>query len=105
MNQSIKIYLGAPQTEKIPVLKVDERQRVTATKMIFTNTEDTDAKLTITVNTIDVMKNFVVKAGETKFLDVSIVLDPKDTLLIKQERENAINVNISGVSEIIPTTY
>ncbi|ANY29982.1 TPA: hypothetical protein ACGXMH_004546 [Bacillus mobilis] len=105
MSQSIKIYLGVPQTEKIPVLKVDARQRVTATKMIFTNTEDTDAKLTITVNTIDIMKNFVVKAGETKFLDVSIVLDPNDTLLIKQEKENAINVNISGVAEIIPVTY
>ncbi|WP_242250696.1 hypothetical protein [Bacillus cereus group sp. BfR-BA-01379] len=67
--------------------------------MIFTNTKESDAKLTITVNTIDIMKNYIVKAGETRFLDTSVVLDPNDAFSVQQETENAINVSISGILE------
>lgn len=73
--------------------------------MIFTNTKESDAKLTITVNTIDIMKNYIVKAGETRFLDTSVVLDPNDTFSVQQETENAINVSISGILEQVPVTY
>ncbi|PHB06812.1 hypothetical protein COE84_28475 [Bacillus wiedmannii] len=110
MNQSVKIYVGVPQTDKLPVFEVKQGSRVTATKMILTNTTETDAKLTVTLNTIDIMKNVNVPGGETKFLDIAIVMDQNDKLFLQQAKENAINVTIGGVLELaaattIPGTY
>ncbi|HFK1791377.1 TPA: hypothetical protein ACGXGE_004180 [Bacillus pacificus] len=105
MNQSIKIYVGVPQTSKLPVFEAKQGNRVTATKMILTNTTETDAKLTVTLNTIDIMKNITVLGGETKFLDIAIVMDPNDKLFLQQEKENAINVTIGGTLEIASNTY
>lgn len=105
MNQSIKIYVGVPQTAKLPVFEAKQGNRVTATKMIITNTTETDAKLTVTLNTIDIMKNIIVPGGETKFLDIAIVMDPNDKLFLQQEKENAINVTIGGTLETASNTY
>lgn len=95
----VKVYLGVPQTEKLPVYVVKQEQQLTIRQMLFTNTSATDAKITITVNTIDIMKDLVISAGETRVIDTSIVLDPSDTLFLRQEKENAINVTISGTLE------
>lgn len=105
MNQSIKIYVGVPQTAKLPVFEAQKGNRVTATKMILTNTTETDAKLTVTLNTIDIMKNITVSGEETKFLDIAIVMDSSDKLFLQQEKENAINVTIGGSLEIVSGTY
>ncbi|MED3036010.1 hypothetical protein CBR56_25115 [Bacillus thuringiensis] len=100
MAESTKIYMGVPQTSKLPVYEARQGSKVTATKMILTNTNDTtDAKLTVTVNTMDVMKNLVVKAGETQILDVLIVLEPNDVLSLQQDVLNAINVTVCGTKE------
>ncbi|MED3036995.1 hypothetical protein CBR56_28925 [Bacillus thuringiensis] len=100
MGESTKIYMGVPQTSKLPVYEARQGAKVTATKMILTNTSDaTDAKLTVTVNTMDVMKNLVVKAGETQILDVLIVLEPNDVLSLQQDVLNAINVTVCGTKE------
>ncbi|PHF94242.1 hypothetical protein [Bacillus wiedmannii] len=102
MAESTKIYMGVPQTVKLPVYDTTPGTRVTATKMILTNTDETkDAKVTVTVNTMDVMKNIDVKAGETKILDIYIVLEPKDVLSLQQDTLNAVNVTIGGLSEKI----
>lgn len=105
MNQSIKIYVGVPQTVKLPVFEAKQGNRVTATKMILTNTTESDSKLTVTLNTIDIMKNIIVPGGETKFLDIAIVMDPNDKLFLQQEKENAINVTVGGTLETASNNY
>ncbi|MBR9657521.1 hypothetical protein [Bacillus cereus] len=103
MTQPIQIYLGVPQTTKLPVYEGTGKQ-TTIKQLIFANTVETDAKITVTVNTIDIMKGFVVKSGETKVIDATIVLNPSDRLSLLQDTENAINVMINGVTEPISTT-
>ncbi|PFN11521.1 hypothetical protein, partial [Bacillus cereus] len=68
-----------------------------------TNTAAEDAKLTMTVNTVDIMKDRIVKAGETEVIDMFIVLNPNNTLSLQQDKTNALNVMISGVSEPLIT--
>lgn len=65
---------------------------------IFTNTGAEDAKLTLTVNTIDVMKNYVVAAGTTEALDLYVVLEEGDAISLQQDTENAINVTLNGTA-------
>ncbi|UPL43258.1 hypothetical protein MU858_21315 [Bacillus sp. PGP15] len=95
----VQIYLGAPQTSKLPVYDVKPGQQVTVKQMIFTNTDATDAKITVTINTVDIMKDYVVKAGETQLISTNIVLNENNSLSLQQEKQNAINTMISGVSE------
>lgn len=95
----VQIYLGAPQTSKLPVYDVKPGQQVTIKQMIFTNTDAADAKITVTINTVDIMKDYVVKAGETQLISTDIVLNENNTLSLQQEKPNAINAMISGVSE------
>lgn len=100
----VQVYLGVPQTKTLPVFDTRNNEQVTIKQMIFTNTDATDAKITVTVNTVDVMQNYIVPANETKIIDMTIVLNPNNTLFLQQEKLNAINVMISGVSDPIPTT-
>ncbi|HFJ9331884.1 TPA: hypothetical protein ACGW5B_005345 [Bacillus paranthracis] len=97
----VQMYLGVPQQTKIPVYEVQSNQQSTVKQVILTNTDSEDAKITITVNTVDIMKNLVVAAGETKLLNIEIVLNQNDRLLLQQEKVNAINVIISGVTETL----
>ncbi|EJS62948.1 hypothetical protein ICW_05611 [Bacillus wiedmannii] len=106
MAESTKIYMGVPQTTKLPVYDTKKGNKVTITKIILTNTEEKNvsgeikvAKATVTVNTMDVMKNIEVAAGETKLLDVFIVLEENDVLSLQQDTINAINVTVCGLSE------
>ncbi len=69
--------------------------------MILSNTVTNNAKITITVNTIDTIKDFIVKFGETKIFDVFIVLEPNNVSSIQQEKMNAINVMINCTLETI----
>lgn len=95
----VQIYLGAPQTSKLPVYDVKPGQQVTIKQMIFTNTDAVDAKITVTINTVDIIKDYVVKAGETQLISTDIVLNENNSLSLQQEKQNAINAMISGVSE------
>ncbi|WP_242305804.1 hypothetical protein [Bacillus cereus group sp. BfR-BA-01451] len=95
----VQIYLGVPQTDKLQVYDVKPGKQVTIKQMILTNTDVEAAKLTVTVNTIDIMKGIVVNSGETKFLDLTVVLNENNTLSLQQEKTNAINVMISGTEE------
>lgn len=91
-----RFYLGAPQTDKIQVYKVAAGRSGVLTKAIFTNTTGEDATLTLTVNTIDVMKNYKVLAGETEVIDLYIVLDDGDAISLQQDTTNAVNVTLNG---------
>ncbi|PDZ06601.1 hypothetical protein CON03_06980, partial [Bacillus cereus] len=82
MSQSVQIYLGVPQTSKLQVYDAKNGQ-VTIKQMIVTNTAAEDAKLTMTVNTVDIMKDRIVKAGETEVIDMFIVLNPNNTLSLQ----------------------
>ncbi|PFW50065.1 hypothetical protein COL13_27415, partial [Bacillus cereus] len=62
---------------------------------------EVDSKITVTINTIDIMKDLVVKVGETRVIDLSIVLNSTDRLSLQQDKANAINVMINGLSELI----
>ncbi|MED2932860.1 hypothetical protein P4308_12140 [Bacillus wiedmannii] len=97
----VQIYLGVPQTVKLPVYEA--KGQTTIKQMIFSNTLETEAKITVTVNTIDIMKKLIVGPGETKVIDTTIVLNPNDRLSLQQETENAINVMINGVTESTTT--
>ncbi|PFC88563.1 hypothetical protein CN272_11360 [Bacillus anthracis] len=100
--QPIQIYLGVPQTAKLPVYEVIPGNKTTIKQLIFTNTDTVaDSKITITVNTTDIMKDYVVKAGDTKIIDANIILDSSNTLVLQQEKTNAINVMINGITEPI----
>ncbi|WP_144561585.1 hypothetical protein [Bacillus mycoides] len=99
--KQVQIYLGVPQTVKLPVYEGKPSEQTTIKQMILTNTDTVDSKITVTINTIDIMKDLVIKAGETKLMDLSIVLNPSDRLSLQQEKQNAINVMINGVSESI----
>ncbi len=103
----VQIYLGVPQTDKLQVYDVKPGKQVTIKQMILTNTDAEAAKLTVTVNTIDIMKGIVVNPGETKFLDLTVVLNENNTLSLQQEKTNAINVMISGTEEstIVSSNY
>lgn len=95
----VQIYLGAPQTQKLPVYESQQGQQTTIKQMILSNTTEVDSKITVTINTIDIMKDLIVKVGETKVIDLSIVLNSADRLSLQQEKANAINAMISGVLE------
>ncbi|MEH7186467.1 hypothetical protein [Bacillus toyonensis] len=105
MSQSVQIYLGVPQTSKLPVYDVKPGIQVTIKQMIVTNTDIVDAKVTMTVNTVDIMKNRIIKAGSTEVIDMFVVLNQSNTLSLQQEKDNAINVMISGTFEPVPTSY
>ncbi|MDA1545868.1 hypothetical protein [Bacillus cereus group sp. TH253LC] len=96
MAQPIQIYLGVPQTSKLPVYNVTSGQQITIKQVIFSNTAETDSKITLTVSSIDIMKDYVVKAGETQIVNMNAVLEKNNTLFLQQEKANAINVLISG---------
>lgn len=96
MAQPIQIYLGVPQTSKLPVYNVTTGQQVTIKQVIFSNTAETDSKITLTVSSIDIMKDYIVKAGETQIVNMNAVLEKNNTLFLQQEKANAINVLISG---------
>lgn len=93
-----RMFLGVPQVDKIQVYKVSEGRRAIITQAILTNTEKEDASLTLTVNTIDVLRDYIVIAGESKVIDLFIVLNETDTVSLKQETANAINVALNGQS-------
>lgn len=101
--KSIQIYLGKPQIEKLAVCDVPQSQQITVKQMILNNSLETDQKVTLTINTIDIM-TIKVKPGEN-VRDTFIVLNPSDKLLVQQETENAVNVMINGTTEPVPLTY
>ena len=102
MAKDIQIYLGKPQVEKLPVYEVAEGHQATVKQIIFNNSQETAQKVTITVNTIDVMVASVEPAtsnGGAYVRDTFIVLKSGDRLSLKQEKADAVNVMISGTSE------
>ncbi|PFI53848.1 hypothetical protein COI76_14365 [Bacillus cereus] len=105
MAQDVQIYIGKPQTTKLPVYDVPEGQnkQVTIKQIIFNNAEETPQKVTVTVNTIDVMVATVDNGADVR--NTFIVLKPGDKLSLKQEKENAVNVMICGTFEQISTIY
>lgn len=92
----VRMFLGVPQVDKIQVYKVSDGRRAIITQAILTNTDKEDATLTLTINTIDVLREYNVPAGESKVIDLFIVLDETDTVSLKQETANAINVALNG---------
>ncbi|MFA2589990.1 hypothetical protein AB1I81_28195 [Bacillus mobilis] len=103
MTKPIQIYLGKPQTDKLVVCDVLSNQQITVKQMIFNNSLETEQKLVLTINTIDIMTIKVKNGDDVR--DTFIVLNPGDRLLIQQETENAVNVMINGISELVPVNY
>lgn len=101
--QSVQIYLGKPQKEKLVVCDVQPNQQVIVKQIICNNALETEQKVTLTLNTIDIMT--VKIAPGVNVSDTFIVLNSKDRLLIQQETENAVNVMINGTSELVPVPY
>lgn len=98
-NQTLRprrMFLGVPQTDKIQVFKVSAGRKGVMTQAILSNTAEEDAKLTITLNTIDIMKDYVVAAGKTEIIDLYVVLDEDDSVSLQQDTHNAINVTLNG---------
>ena len=91
-----RFYLGAPQTDKIQVYQVPTGRSASITQAIVTNTTDADAKFTLTVNTVDILRNYNIGAGQTEVLDIFVVLKDGDTVSLQQETTNALNVALNG---------
>lgn len=91
-----RMFMGTPQVDKIQVYKVSDGRSAVITQAIFTNKEEEEARLTLTINSIDIMRKYVVGAGETKVIDLYIVLDEGDSVSLQQETENAVNVTLNG---------
>jgi len=91
-----RLFLGVPQTSKIQVYAVAQSRSVIVTQAILTNTSEVDTALNLTVNTTDVMRDFKVASGETKIIDLYIVLNEGDTVSLQQDKENAINITLNG---------
>lgn len=92
-----RFYLGAPQIEKIQVYQVATGRSASLNQAIVTNTTTADAKFTLTVNTVDVLRDFEIVAGESKVLDLYVVLQEGDVVSLSQETVNALNVTLNGV--------
>ncbi|TPV37902.1 hypothetical protein [Bacillus dicomae] len=101
--KSVQIYVGKPQIEKLVVCDVQTDQQITVRQIIFNNSLETEQKVTLTLNTIDIM-TIKVKPGDN-VRDTFIVLNPGNKLLIQQETENAVNVMINGVLDPVPVSY
>ncbi|MGF9852032.1 hypothetical protein ABHN09_10645 [Bacillus paramobilis] len=102
--KSVQIYLGKPQTEKLVVCDVQQGQQVTVKQLMFNNALEAEQKVTLTLNTVDIMTTKVKSGDDVR--DTFIVLNPGDKLSIKQETENAVSVMINGVLDpTAPITY
>ncbi|MGH0635186.1 hypothetical protein [Bacillus pacificus] len=93
----IRMYLGTPQTTLLPVYKAPSGRNAIVKRFLFTNLLSEGAKVTVTVNTVDVIKDLELAAKETKIIDFDIPLEGDETLSLRQDKENGINVTISGV--------
>lgn len=91
-----RLFLGVPQTDKIQVYKVSPGRSAVITQAILSNTDVEDANLTLTINTIDILKNYTVAAGESLIIDLYVVLNEDDTVSLQQDKSNAINVTLNG---------
>lgn len=96
-GEQTRFYLGTPQKEKIQVYQVPTGRSASITQAVVTNTTTADAKFTLTVNTVDVLRDFEILAGESKVLDLYIVLKEGDVVSLSQETANALNVTLNGV--------
>ena len=96
MKWAVRMFIGTPQTDKIQVFKVSNNRCAVVTKAILTNSTEEESWVTLTVNAIDVIRKLKVAAGETRFLDLYIVLNDGDSLSLQQETDNAINVTLNG---------
>lgn len=97
-QRPVRFFLGTPQTDKIQVYKVPAGRSGVLKKGIFTNTNNEDATLTLTVNTVDVMRKYVVPAGATEVIELDVVLEEGDGISLQQDTENAINVTLNGTA-------
>lgn len=96
--QPRRMFLGVPQTDKIQVHKVSDGRSAVITQMILSNSDDAeDSKVTLTVNTVDIMRDVSIDAGETRVIDMHVVLNEGDTVSLQQEKANAVNVTINGM--------
>jgi hypothetical protein len=103
MEQSLQVYLGVPKTSIMQVFRA-QQQRVVIKQIIFRNSDEVDTKVTVTINTIDVM-TVTIKGGETEMRDTFIVLNPNETLSLQQDKANAATVTICGTSEQASAVY
>ncbi|WP_242271010.1 hypothetical protein [Bacillus cereus group sp. BfR-BA-01425] len=94
-----RFFLGTPQVDKLQVYSVPSGRRGIVKQILLLNTTDNESKLTVTINAIDVMKDFVVGAKETKIVDLVTALESGETISLQQSTPNAINVLISGEYE------
>ncbi len=91
-----RFYLGSPQQDKIQVYQVPTGRGASITQAIITNTTDAEAKLTLTVNTVDVLRNYTIAAGQSEVLNIFVVLKDGDTVSLQQDTANALNVTLNG---------
>jgi len=92
-----QVYLGTPAVAQTQVYAVPAEQKMIVKQFILSNTAVADARITVTVNAVDVMKSYLVPTGKTEVLNVSMVLNSNDTLSLQQDTASAINVMVNGL--------
>lgn len=99
MTQSTQIYAGTPSTDKAIVYTSTFGRRTVVRQLVFTNTSVADAKITVTIDTVDVIKDYSVAAGKTEIIPFMAVIESEKSVLLQQNTANAINVLITGEFE------
>ena len=95
-NQNSKrFYFDTPQTDKLQAFNVVNPVGFLSSAT-FTNTSDTESKITITLNGADILYDYPVKAGENTVVPFNIALETGDIVYIKQSVANAVNVSLNG---------
>jgi hypothetical protein len=92
-----KIYIGTPSTTSATIYTVPTAKTTIIKNIVLCNTTATNAIISLTMGTKDIIKNYSVSANDTVTIDLSLVLDATDTITSIQTTTNAINLFISGV--------
>lgn len=98
MNQFLQnykpfnVFTGVPQIEELQVYKVPTGSGVVLTQVILNNPEESDAKVTLTINTQGVAV-FKMEPSETKIVNLYLVLKSDEYVALKQDGKVSVSLN------------
>ena len=96
INQATKrFYFDTPQTDKLQAFSIQNATGM-LTSATFTNTSDQPSKITITLNSADILYDYEVATGANEVVPFNIALETGDIVYIKQSIANAVNVSLNG---------
>lgn len=90
-----QFYMGVPQPDKLQVYFTPENKKAVVSEITLTNLKDESAELTLLVGT-NVVMVYQVGAKESRRESLSLVLNPKDVVALKQSDGGQVSVCLNG---------